>query len=45
MPKEPNDWDLDDFERAIERRERELNRPDEPCSDDEPLKEVTLTRV
>ena len=35
--KESNDYDLDDHERANERREREANNPnDEPCFDDEP---------
>ena len=33
--KESNDYDLDDHERANERREREANNPnDEPCFDD-----------
>ena len=37
----PND--LDDYERAIEKLERELNAPDEPCFDDDPTtKEVAL---
>jgi len=38
MPKQSNDYDLDDHERSIERLEHELNAPDEPCSDDDPIK-------
>lgn len=38
MPKQSNDYDLDDHERSIENQEHELNAPHEPCFDDDPPK-------
>jgi hypothetical protein len=38
MPKESNDYDLDDHKQSIEDQEHELNAPDEPCLDDDPIK-------
>ena len=38
MPKEYNDYDLDDHERSIANQEHELNAPHEPCFDDDPIK-------